>query len=157
MSKHLETKGYEKSSPIQTIHRHGRRNKKLIVTAVQSVSLSPLVDQLKSLGQFTALKILQQMFNSYGVIDEIYLKENAVESMGPYNPAEPPARRINQLEKEIEFARAGGKTIANPMMVSKGITLLAQIANFNKNIWELHRKSTKIKHGQDSRHFSSRV
>ena len=74
MSKHLETKGYEKSSPIQTMHRHGRRNKKLIVTTVQSVSLSPLVDQLKRLGQFTALKILQQMFNSYGVIDEIDLK-----------------------------------------------------------------------------------
>ena len=43
---------------------------------------------------------------------------------GPYNPTEPLAWFIEQLEKGIEFAREGGKTIYDAMMVSKGITLL---------------------------------
>ena len=51
--------------------------------------------------------------------------------MGPYDPAEPLARLIEQLEKGREFARAGGQTIAAAMVVSEGITLLAQTAIFN--------------------------
>ena len=51
--------------------------------------MSPLVDQLKRFGQVTALQMLQHLFNWYGAIDEIYLEENAVKMMGPYDPAEP--------------------------------------------------------------------
>ena len=39
------------------------------------------------------------MFSSYGVIDEIYLEENSVKIMGPYNPEELLSRLIDQLEK----------------------------------------------------------
>ena len=54
--------------------------------------------------------------------------------MGPYNPADPLARLVEQLEKEGEFARAGGQTISDAMVVSKDITLLAQTEVFNNNI-----------------------
>ena len=73
--------------------------KKQIVTAVQPVFLSPLVDQLTVFRQVTALQMLQHLSNYYSVIDYINLEENAVKMMGPYNPVEPLARLIDQLEK----------------------------------------------------------
>ena len=51
--------------------------------------------------------------------------------IGPYDPVEPLARLIEQLEKEIEFALSGGQTISDVIMVSKGITLLSQMYMFN--------------------------
>ena len=59
-----------------------------IVTAVEPIFLSPLVDQLTGLGQVSALTTLQRLFSSYGTIDEIYLEENAAKMMGPYGPTE---------------------------------------------------------------------
>ena len=56
--------------------------KNQIVTAVEPVFLSPLVDQLKGFGQVSALTMLQHLLSSYGVIDEIYLEENAVKTVG---------------------------------------------------------------------------
>ena len=62
--------------------------------------------------------------------------------MGSYNPAEPLAQVIEKLEKGREFAQEGGQIIANTMMVSKGITLMAQIAIFNKDIREWRCQAT---------------
>ena len=73
--------------------------KSQIVAAVEPVFLFPMVDQLTGLGQVSALTMLQHLFSSYGVIEEIYLEENAVKMMGPYNPAELIAWLIEQLEK----------------------------------------------------------
>ena len=56
--------------------------KKKIVTAVEPVFLSPLVDQLTGFGQVLALVILQYLFTSYGEIDEIDPEENAMKTMG---------------------------------------------------------------------------
>ena len=39
------------------------------------------------------------MFTYYEAIDEIDLEENGVKMIGPYNPAKPLDRLINQLEK----------------------------------------------------------
>ena len=61
--------------------------KKQIFTAVEPVFLSPLVDQLTGFGQVSALTMLRHLFVSYGAIDEIDLKENAVKMVGPYDPA----------------------------------------------------------------------
>ena len=44
--------------------------------------------------------------------------------VGPYDPTELLARLIEQLEKGREFAQAGGQTIPDAVMISKGITLL---------------------------------
>ena len=63
--------------------------KKQIVTAVEPVFLSPLVYQLTWFRQVSALTILQHLFSRCGVINEIYLEENAVNMMVPYDPAEP--------------------------------------------------------------------
>ena len=60
--------------------------KKHIVTAVEPVSLSPLVNQLTGFEQVPALTMLQHVFSRYGVIDEINIEENAVNIMGPYEP-----------------------------------------------------------------------
>ena len=68
--------------------------KKNIVIAVEPVFLSPLVDQLTGFGQVSALTMMQHLFSSYGAIDEIDLKENAVKIMGPYKPAENLAQLI---------------------------------------------------------------
>ena len=57
--------------------------KKQIVTAVEPVFLCPLVDQLTFFGQFSALTMMQHIFSSYGEIDIIDLKENAVTMMRP--------------------------------------------------------------------------
>ena len=56
--------------------------------------------------------------------------------MGPYDPAEPLTRLIDQLKKGSEFARAVGQKIANVIMVSKGIALLEQTDKFNEDIRE---------------------
>ena len=90
--------------------------------------------QLTRFKHVTALEILQHLFRSYGAIDEIKLKENDVKIMRAYRTSETLARLIYQLEKGRESARAERKTIANAMMVSKGIDLLAQTENFNDDI-----------------------
>ena len=70
------------------IHIRGRILENQIVTVVEPVFLSPLVDQLTGFGQVSALTILQNLFSSYEAIDKTDLKENAVNMMGPYDPAE---------------------------------------------------------------------
>ena len=66
---------------------------------------------------------------------KINLKENVVKMMVPYYTAETLARLIKQLEKRQDFSKSGGQTIANLVMLSKGITLLAQTSTFNEDIW----------------------
>ena len=100
--------------------------KKQIVTAVEPVFLSSMVDQLTVFGQVTALTMLQHMFSSYRAIDRIDLQENAVKMMGPYKPTEPLDRLIEKSEKRREFLQAGGQTISNALMMSRGITLLVE-------------------------------
>ena len=73
--------------------------KNQIVAAVGTVFLSPLVDQLTGIRQVSTLTMLQHLFSSYGVIDKMNLKENSVNMTGPYDPAEPLARLIEQLER----------------------------------------------------------
>ena len=68
--------------------------KKQIVTAVEPVFLSSLVDQLTGLGQLSALTMLQYIFSRYGVIDKIDLEVETVKMIGLYNPAEPLAQII---------------------------------------------------------------
>ena len=48
------------------------------------------------------------MFTYYEAIYEIYLEENKVKMMGPYNPAETITRLIKPLEKGRYFTREGG-------------------------------------------------
>ena len=99
--------------------------KNQIVTVVEPVFQSPLVDQLSGFGQVPSLIMIQHLISIYGDINRIDLGENAVKMMGPYNPAEPLDLLIEQLEKGREFTRSGGQTISDAMMMSKGITLLS--------------------------------
>ena len=108
--------------------------KKQTVMAVQQVFLSPIMDQLRGFEQVRKVSMLQHIFRSYGAIYEIDLEENFVKMIGVYDPSEPPNRLIYQLEKGREFSRAGGKTIADAMMVSKGITVLEKMATVNDDI-----------------------
>ena len=102
------------------------------------------MSQLTVSVQVVALQMLQHMFSSYEDIDEIYLKENTVKMMGPYDPVEPFSRLIVQPEKGQEFVRVVGQTIFDTMVELKGITLLAQTVTFNKDIWEWIRQSPKL-------------
>ena len=68
------------------------------------------------------------------MIDETNLEENSIKMMGLYNSAKPLAQLIEQLEWGRELMQAGGKTIADTMMVSKGIIPLAQTGILNKDI-----------------------
>ena len=102
--------------------------------AVETVFKYPLVEQITGFGKVSALTMLQPLFSSYGLIDKTDLEDNAVKMIGPYDPAETLARIIEQLEKGRQFAQAGGQRIYDAMMMSKGITLLAQIGVFNNNI-----------------------
>ena len=79
------------------VHRHGWSLKEQIFTAVELVLLSPLVNQLTGFGQITALTMPQYLFSGYRAIDEIDLKDNTVKMVGPYDPAEPLARLIEQF------------------------------------------------------------
>ena len=85
---------------FQKIHGRGRITKKQIITAVQPVFLSPLVDQLTSFGKVSALQMLQHLLPFYGKIYKIDPEENIVKKMGPYDPVEPLNRLINKFEKE---------------------------------------------------------
>ena len=73
-------------------------SKKQIITTVEPVLLSPLVDQLTGFGQVSAITMLQHLFTSYGAIDKIDFEENAVKMMEPYNPAEHPSQILEQFE-----------------------------------------------------------
>ena len=98
---------------------------------MEPVFLSPLVDQLARFGQVSELIMLNHLFSSYETINKIDLGENVVNMMGPYDPVQPLGLLIEQLENGIKFARAGGQKISDAMMISKGITLLAQTVIFN--------------------------
>ena len=78
-----------KLSTIFQIYRHRRSLKNQIVTAVEQVFLSPLVDQLTGFGQMSTLTIIRHIFSIYRVINKIDLEENAVKMMGTYDPSEP--------------------------------------------------------------------
>ena len=108
--------------------------KNQIVAAVEPVFLSPILGQLTEFGQVTALTMLQHLLSSYEAIDQIDLEKNSVKMMGPYNPAEPLSWLVKRLETGVEFAQAGGKKIDDAMMVSKGITPVAQMTSFNEDI-----------------------
>ena len=60
--------------------------------------------------------------------------------MGVYDPLEPLTRLIEQLEKGLKFAKSGGQTISDAMMMSKGIALMAQPENSNNDIREWHQQ-----------------
>ena len=119
--------------------------KKQIITAVEPVFLSPLVEQLTVFLQFSTLTMLRHIFLRYGTIEEIDLEENTIKIMGPYDSAETLAQLIDQLEKGREFTIAGGETIDNAMMVSKGITLLTQMVMFNEDTREWRCQTTDQK------------
>ena len=51
---------------------------------------------------------------------------------------------IEKLERGREFVYSGGQVIANAVEISKGITLLAHTATFNKNILEWRQQSTNL-------------
>ena len=114
-----------------------------ILTAVEPVFLSPLVNQLTMAGQVSTLTILQHLFSSYRAIEEIDLDENSVKMMGPYDPVEPLSRLIEQLEKGRELARAGEKTISDSITVFNGITLLEQTVVFYDDIQEWRHRTTE--------------
>ena len=98
--------------------------------------LSPMVDQLTMFVQVTAIQIVNYLFNYYRAIDRIDPNENAVKMMGAYNPEEPLAQIIWQLEKGKVFARSGAQNNSDAMMVSKMMTLLEQKAKFNEDMWD---------------------
>ena len=107
--------------------------------------------------QVNALKMVQQLFNSYRVIDKIDLKENAMKTVGPYNPAEPKAQLIEQLEKGREFAQAGRKNNFDTMMVSKGFTLLEQTEMSKKIFGSGDKNPPTSIHGPVSRPSSANI
>ena len=78
------------------------------------------------------------------MINKIYLEEKAVKMMVPYHHAEPLSRLVEQLEKGRELVQAGGQTISDAMMMSKGITILAQTGVFNNEIREWRRKYSDL-------------
>ena len=93
-----------------------------------------MVDQLKRFGQVSEIAMLQHLFTSYGAIDNIVVEENAVKMMKPDELVEPLSPLIEQLLTGREFACAGGQTIYDTMMVSKGINLLETTSTFNEDI-----------------------
>ena len=130
--------GNEKFRQNQVLFRKyttvDRALKKNIVTVEEPVFLSPMVDHITGFGQVSALTMLHNLFSNYRVIDKIDLEENTVKIFGPHDPAEPLARLIEQLENGRKFAGAGGQIISNAMMMSKRITLLAQMLILNDDI-----------------------
>ena len=73
--------------------------------------------------------------------------------MGPYDPAEPLAQIIEQLEKGRELARSGVQTISDAITVSKVITLLAQTGFLNDNIQEWRRQSADLKTWKNTNYY----
>ena len=63
--------------------------KNQIITTVELVFMSPLVEHLTGFRQVSSLTMLQHLFSSYGTIDKMELLQNDVKMMGPYDPKEP--------------------------------------------------------------------
>ena len=76
-----------------------REIKKQIITTVEPVFMYTIKDILKGFKKVTCMVMMAHLFRAYGKIDDINLKEDAVKMMGPYNPAEPPARLIEKMKK----------------------------------------------------------
>ena len=57
------------------------------------------MDQIAGFGQVSKITMLQHLFYRYGEVNQIDLEENTSKMMGPYNPPEPLAWLIEQLEK----------------------------------------------------------
>ena len=96
-------------------------------------------DSLKGIIRFpgpSGIGSSRKLFIFYRAIEEIDLEENGVKMMGPYNPAEPLACLIKQLEKGRDFAYAVGQTIVDTMMFTKGVNLLINMATINEDIRE---------------------
>ena len=66
---------------------------------METVLLYPINDQLTGFVKVTDLEMTDHLSREYGENDEIDLEENALEMMGTYNPVEPLAHIIEQLEK----------------------------------------------------------
>ena len=62
--------------------------KNQIITAVEQVFFSPLVDHLTVFRQVSSLNMLHHLLLSYSTIYEMDLEENAVKMMGLYDLAE---------------------------------------------------------------------
>ena len=80
--------------------------------------------------------MLQHLSRFYETIDIIGPREKAAKMMREYDPVETVSHLIDHLKKEWGFSRQGGHTISDSMMVSKCITLMAQMATFNDEIRE---------------------
>ena len=81
------------------MHCHGWRNLKADRNGGATSLTVPIEGPVDGVHTGERAKRVQQLFNSYEVIDKIDLEENAMKTKGPYNPAEPKARLIEQLEK----------------------------------------------------------
>ena len=107
----------------------------------------PVPNRLPLMGfsHVTALEMINYLFREYREINDIDIKEKAIHMMRMYNPDKPLVQLIEQLEKGQEFARAGGKTIANAMMVSKEINVLTQTMVFNNDMWDWQSQPYDLK------------
>ena len=63
-----------------------RAFKNKIITAVEPVFLSLLVDQLAEFLKVSEITMLQHLFSSYRTVDKIDREENDMKMMVPYNP-----------------------------------------------------------------------
>jgi len=113
--------------------------KKQIEATVEEDFLSTLRNELTGFNQVTALQMIHHLYVTYGEIDEVDIDENLVAMMKPYDPELTLATLTNQLEKGRAFAQMGLQTISENMMVTKGITLLANTAVFNDDIKQWRR------------------
>ena len=73
--------------------------------------------------------------------------------MGQYDPIEALACLIYQLKKGQKLAGAGGQTIADCMMVSKGITVLEKTKMFSDGTRKWRQQYTGLKMWETFRTF----
>ena len=76
---------------------------------------------------------------------------------GTYDPVEPLAPFINQIDKGKELAIPGWKMISDDMIVSKGITLLTQTETFHDDISEWRQQSIELNNWANIKNYFHRA
>ena len=92
--------GTEKFQQNQALFRKytavGGASKTHIVAVVEPVFLSSLVEHMTKFVQESELTMIQHLFTNYRWTDKIYLEENALKIIRPYEPMETLARLIEK-------------------------------------------------------------
>ena len=101
------------------------------------IHLDTIFDKLGGIANKTTHGIIIFIYQEYGDIDDMDIKNIYAMMMTLYNLEKPFTTIINQIKNGRTFTLEVEQAISEDMIISKGFTLLANTALFHQDIQEL--------------------